>query len=76
MEHIDITEIFKAREVLKNIAVETQLVGPTHLSPDCEVYLKAECLQNTGSFKLRGAFNKISNLSDEEKQKGVIACSA
>ena len=76
MELIDITEIFKAREVLKNIAVETQLVGPTHLSPDCEVYLKAECLQNTGSFKLRGAFNKISNLSDEEKQKGVIACSA
>lgn len=76
MEHLDITEIFKAREVLKNVAVETQMVGPTSLSEDCEVYLKAECLQNTGSFKLRGAYYKISNLSEEEKSKGVIACSA
>ena len=76
MEHLDITEIFKAREVLKNVAVETQMVGPTGLSEDCEVYLKAECLQNTGSFKLRGAYYKISNLSEEEKSKGVIACSA
>lgn len=76
MEHLDITEIFKAREVLKNVAVETQMVGPTGLSTDCEVYLKAECLQNTGSFKLRGAYYKISNLSEEEKSKGVIACSA
>ena len=76
MEHLDITEIFKAREVLKNVAVQTQMVGPTGLSEDCEVYLKAECLQNTGSFKLRGAYYKISNLSEEEKSKGVIACSA
>ena len=76
MDHFDISEIFKAREVLKNVAVETQLVGPTKLSQDCEIYLKAECLQNTGSFKLRGAYYKITCLSDEEKQRGVIACSA
>lgn len=75
-DQFDITEIFKAREVLKNVAVETQLVGPTNLSKECEIYLKAECLQNTGSFKLRGAYNKITFLSEEEKQRGVIACSA
>lgn len=75
-DQFDITEIFKAREILKNVAVETQLVGPTNLSKECEIYLKAECLQNTGSFKLRGAYNKITFLSEEEKQRGVIACSA
>ncbi|MCH5247733.1 MAG: threonine ammonia-lyase [Muribaculaceae bacterium] len=76
MENLDISEIFKAREVLKNVAVETPVVGPTNISDRCEVYLKAECLQLTGSFKLRGAYYKISQLSDEEKSRGVIACSA
>lgn len=76
MNHFDISEIFKAREVLKSVAVETQLLGPTQLSKDCEIYLKAECLQTTGSFKLRGAYYKIVNLSDAEKARGVIACSA
>lgn len=75
-DKLDITEIFKARETLRNVAIETQLVGPTNLSKDCEIYLKAECLQNTGSFKLRGAYNKISNLTETEKERGVIACSA
>lgn len=75
-DKFDITEIFKARETLRNVTIETQLVGPTNLSKDCEIYLKAECLQNTGSFKLRGAYNKIRNLNQEEKARGVIACSA
>ncbi|MCH5226343.1 MAG: threonine ammonia-lyase [Muribaculaceae bacterium] len=73
---VEISEIFKAREVLKNVAVRTPIMGPTQLSDYCEVYLKAENLQNTGSFKLRGAYYKISQLSEEEKSKGVIACSA
>ena len=44
--------------------------------PDNEVYLKTENLQLTGSFKLRGAYNRIARLSDEEKARGVVACSA
>ena len=44
--------------------------------PDCRFYLKADCLQKTGAFKLRGAYYKLSTLTDEEKARGVIACSA
>lgn len=76
MENLEISEIFKAREVLKSVATETPVTGPTALSDNCEVYLKAENLQLTGSFKLRGAYYKISQLSEEEKKRGVIACSA
>ncbi|MCH5231008.1 MAG: threonine ammonia-lyase [Muribaculaceae bacterium] len=76
MNTLEISEVFKAREVLKNVARMTSIIGPTTLSDNCEVYLKAECLQLTGSFKLRGAYYKISQLSPEEKKKGVIACSA
>lgn len=76
MKTLKISEIFKAQDVLKAVIADTPVMGPTELSPDCEVYLKAECLQLTGSFKLRGAYYKISQLSDEEKQRGVIACSA
>lgn len=76
MEEPDIKEIYKAREVLRKVAVLTPVIGPTTLSQDCEIYLKAECLQLTGSFKLRGAYYKISQLTDEEKSRGVIACSA
>lgn len=76
MEELTISEIFKAREVLKGVARETPIIGPTSLSDKCEIYLKAESLQKTGSFKLRGAYYKISQLSDEEKARGVIACSA
>lgn len=76
MANLEISEIFKAQEVLKSVAVETPISGPTELSNECEVYLKAECLQLTGSFKLRGAYYKISQLKEDEKKKGVIACSA
>lgn len=76
MASLEISEIFKAREVLKKVAVETPVIGPTKLSDNCELYLKVECLQLTGSFKLRGAYYKISQLTEEEKKRGVIACSA
>lgn len=76
MEQLEISEVFKAREALKTVAKKTPLMGPTQLSSNCDVYLKAECLQLTGSFKLRGAYYKISQLSDEERSHGVIACSA
>lgn len=76
MESLDIKEIYNARDLLGKVAVLTPVIGPTQLSSECEIYLKAECLQLTGSFKLRGAYYKISQLTDEEKQRGVIACSA
>ena len=73
---LEISEIFKAQQVLKNVAVTTPVMGPIGLTDSCELYLKMECLQATGSFKLRGAYYKISQLSEEEKKRGVIACSA
>lgn len=76
MSALQISEIYKAQQVLKDVARHPKIIGPTDLSNDCTVYLKPENLQYTGSFKLRGAYYKISQLSEEEKQRGVIACSA
>lgn len=55
---------------------KTDLIRATKLSKQCELYLKTENLQETGSFKLRGAYYKISQLTEEEKSRGIIACSA
>ena len=71
-----IDKVFHASVVLKNIIRPTNLVKTYGIAPDCELYLKPENLQNTGSFKLRGSGYKIAMLSEEEKAKGVIACSA
>lgn len=73
---LTIEKIFHAREVLKEAAVETDVLRASKIFCDNQIYLKTENLQNTGSFKLRGAYYKISQLSDEEKKRGVIACSA
>lgn len=73
---LHLSEIYRAAQVLKNVARHPRLIGPTNLAPGAQVYLKPENLQHTGSFKLRGAYYKISQLTDEEKAKGVIACSA
>lgn len=69
-------KIFHASVVLKDIVRKTPLTRAVGIAPECELYLKPENLQNTGSFKLRGSGYKIANLSDEEKARGVIACSA
>jgi threonine dehydratase len=76
MEELKISEIYKAQQVLKDVARHPRIIGPTNLSDKCNVFLKPENLQYTGSFKLRGAYYKISQLSEEEKKRGVIACSA
>ncbi len=76
METLDIAQIYNAARVLKDVARHTRIIGPTNLNPEAEVYLKPENLQRTGAFKLRGAYYKISQLSEEERAKGVIACSA
>ena len=62
--------------MLKNIIRETNVVRAYGIAPDCELYLKPENLQITGSFKVRGSAYKIAMLSEEEKAKGVVACSA
>ena len=73
---LTIDKVFHASMVLKDIIRPTPLAKAYGIAPECELYLKPENLQNTGSFKLRGSGYKISQLSDEEKAKGVIACSA
>lgn len=73
---LTLDKIYHARYVLKDVARKTDLILAPKIKPGTNVYLKTENLQNTGSFKLRGAYYKISQLSEEEKARGVIACSA
>lgn len=73
---LTLDKIYHAAFVLKKVARKTDLIKATKLSDHCELYLKTENLQETGSFKLRGAYYKISQLSEEEKQHGILACSA
>ena len=73
---LTLDSLYKADFSLKQIARRTDLIRAPRMFPDNEVYLKTENLQLTGSFKLRGAYNKICHLTDEEKKRGVVACSA
>ena len=73
---LNLDDLYKARYVLSKILRRTDLVHAPKLNPESDIYLKPENLQITGSFKVRGAYYKVSQLSDEEKKKGVIACSA
>lgn len=73
---LTIDKVFNASVVLKDIIRPTPLTKTAGIAADCELYLKPENLQNTGSFKLRGSGYKIAMLSDEEKARGVVACSA
>ena len=75
-EEIAISEVYNAARVLDGVVRHTRIIGPTKLSSETQVYLKPENLQHTGAFKLRGAYYKISQLTPEEKERGVIACSA
>jgi threonine dehydratase, medium form len=69
-------KIYHAEAVLKDVVHRTELIYAPHINPESEIYLKPENLQRTGSFKVRGAYYKISQLSEAERAKGVIACSA
>ena len=73
---LTLDKVYHARFMLKPIARKTDLIAAPRLCPGTELYLKTENLQVTGSFKLRGAYYKISQLTGEERAKGVIACSA
>ena len=78
MEKTTIADIYRAAYYLDNITAKTPLLESPYFSSICgnTVLLKPENLQITGSFKLRGAYNRISQLSDEERAKGVITASA
>lgn len=73
---LELSEIYNASRVLKGVARRTPIMFASRLNEEAKINLKCENLQNTGSFKLRGAYYKISQLTDEEKSRGVIACSA
>ncbi|MBQ2888793.1 MAG: threonine ammonia-lyase [Firmicutes bacterium] len=73
-----LADVKKAAERLRPILLPTPLMPSTFFSQEygCDVYIKPENLQRTGSFKIRGAYNKISALSKEESARGIIAASA
>ena len=73
---LTLDKVFDAQVVLRDIIRETAVVRAYGIAPECELYLKPENLQITGSFKVRGSAYKIALLSEAEKKKGVIACSA
>ncbi len=73
---LSLDKIYQAAFVLKQVARKTDLIYAEKLSGDNDIYLKTENLQVTGSFKLRGAYYKISQLNEAQKAAGIIACSA
>ena len=73
---LTLDKIYHASYVLKDVIRQTNIVQARGICDDCDVYLKPENLQITGSFKVRGSGYKISQLTEEEKARGVIACSA
>ena len=73
---LTLDKVYHASYVLKEVVRRTDLIPASHLAPNSEIYLKPENLQVTGSFKVRGAYSKMSVLSEEERARGVIACSA
>lgn len=78
MTHVDIAMILQAERTLQGVIKKTELLFAEKLSKrlDSNIYLKLENLQKSGSFKIRGAYNKIVNLTEEEKSRGVVASSA
>src|SRR5699024_8186019 len=73
---LTLDKIYHAAFVLRDVARRTDLIAAPRLGAGGGLYLKTENLQVTGSFKVRGAYYKISQLTEEERARGVIACSA
>ena len=73
---LTIDNVYRAHNVLKDVVRRTDVIYAPKLAPGAQLYLKTENLQTTGSFKVRGAYYKMTRLSKEEKERGVIACSA
>lgn len=75
---VQLSEILEARELLRGIITPTPILPDNRISEEigANLFLKAENLQRGGSFKIRGAYNKISHLTEDEKRRGVVAASA
>ena len=75
---ISLEQIIQAKNTLAGVLVPTTLQYSKTFSTMSgnEVYMKPECLQKTGAFKLRGAYNKIANLTQEQKNRGIITTSS
>ncbi|MGN0793932.1 MAG: threonine ammonia-lyase [Aristaeellaceae bacterium] len=73
---VTLDKVFHAKTILRQIARKTDMIEAPKLSSDFTMYLKTENLQLTGSFKLRGAYYKISQLTQEQRDAGIVACSA
>ena len=73
---LTLDKVYHASRVLKDVIRETDMISAPNIKPSVNLFLKTENLQVTGSFKIRGSYYKISQLSEEEKANGVIACSA
>ena len=75
---LELNKIYQAKQKIADFIVKTPLAYAPFLSElyKAEIYLKKENLQLTGAYKIRGAYNKIANLSQKQKSKGVIAASA
>lgn len=73
---LTLDKVKTASETLKGVIRKTDMIYAQNLRKDAKIYLKTENLQVTGSFKIRGSYFKISQLSEKEKSHGVIACSA
>ncbi len=75
---VKLSDIRDAQKILKDIIIPTPLLADARLTREisANAHLKAECLQKSGSFKIRGAYNKIHRLTDEEKKRGVVTASA
>ncbi len=73
---LTLDNVYKANYALKEVVRQTDVLYAPKLKPGAELYLKTENLQVTGSFKVRGAYYKMTKLTEEEKSRGVIACSA
>ena len=73
---LTLDNVYRASHALKGVIRKTDVIYAPKLRSDAEIYLKTENLQITGSFKVRGSYYKMSRLTEEEKARGVIACSA
>ena len=73
---LTLDKVYNAGYVLKKVIRKTDVIKAPNINSEADVYLKTENLQITGSFKVRGAYYKMSQLTEEEKAHGVIACSA
>ncbi|HEY7857879.1 MAG TPA: pyridoxal-phosphate dependent enzyme, partial [Candidatus Nanopelagicales bacterium] len=75
---VELSDVLAARELIRGVAKETPLVAARWLADlvGGPVFLKCENLQRAGSFKIRGAYTRISRLSEQERSRGVVAASA